>query len=225
MVPILKKEFLDMFRGLKALIIVILFIGTSYFSSNYVSDLGLLGSAEESAPILAGLRLLIMLLGFLFITTMSHDVMNRDVESQTIRLLVTRTSRQNIVLGKFCGIFLFWVLVLVLSFIPLMIAGGKPYLLEFLQLAGYMAYASALTVLISILVTKSKLSMLVALIVSIAFPAIGMWATLQEGAWHYLAYAFPVLYLIKSNFLIVVPLLIAGMLVTAAILLFERRDL
>src|SRR5690625_7700017 len=55
------------------------------------------------------ISLILMVLGFLFAFAISHDLINKEIELKTIRLLITKTSSLKLMLGKFLGTLLFWI--------------------------------------------------------------------------------------------------------------------
>ncbi|WP_173224351.1 ABC transporter permease subunit [Paenibacillus alba] len=107
-----------MFKSFKSVAIILLFVVVSMSIAKFVQNNQALleGFGNQSNPYLSGMRFLINVLGFLFVLTHSHDFLNREIENQTIRFLVTKTSKMAIVIGKYLGIFLFWMTCVGISF-------------------------------------------------------------------------------------------------------------
>src|SRR5690606_30902758 len=111
MYTLAKREFINLFKGIKSIIVVVILLITSYYSAKFSNLLmsGIELTAKEAENIHTfGLLGLMLLFGQLFVTGLSHDSINRETHERTIRFLVTRTSRTSIIIGKFIGIWMFW---------------------------------------------------------------------------------------------------------------------
>src|SRR5690625_6096207 len=96
--------------------LIILFITVaSYQSAVYsnsnqsVINENLFEGVDNSAAYAAVISLILMVLGFLFAFAISHDLINKEIELKTIRLLISKTSSLKLMLGKFLGTLLFWI--------------------------------------------------------------------------------------------------------------------
>src|SRR5699024_868250 len=122
MLPILKREFIDSFKSIRTILIILFITIVSYQSAVLVDenrDLvnSLLEDGVEIGSVYTvAITMIILLLGFLFTFAISHDLINKEIELKTIRLLVTKVSRFEIVMGKLLGSFLFWLLVISASY-------------------------------------------------------------------------------------------------------------
>ena len=106
------REFQNLFKSIRS-IIIILFIfsvtlGMAKLISKYKGVLGEVGGLEGDVY-MGGLLLLIIAAGPLFVASLSHSAINQEIHSRTIRFLATKVSREKIVLGKFLGIAMYWV--------------------------------------------------------------------------------------------------------------------
>src|SRR5699024_7012550 len=114
---------------------------------------------DESAIYTMASALVVLLFGFLFAFAISHDVINKEVELKTIRLLVTKQPRWQVVLGKFLGIFLFWAAVISISFFILTVIAGKWFAKDYVTTLLLVFYMTSFVLLISTMIPKSKLTM------------------------------------------------------------------
>src|SRR5699024_1856594 len=120
---ILKREFIDSFKSIRSILIILFITFITYQASNilsyneeFITGLLSVGMTIESA--FTSIILFIMFIfGFLFVFSISHDVINKEIELKTIRLLVTKVSRLHIMLGKLLGVLAFWIVVITLSFV------------------------------------------------------------------------------------------------------------
>ncbi|CAM5517432.1 hypothetical protein [Bacillus safensis FO-36b] [Bacillus safensis subsp. safensis] len=108
------NEFKALFKSIRSILIIIVIIGIttgtakilSQFSNRSLKSLGLGDNAY-----VGGLMVLLFIAAPLFVTSLAHNVINKEVYSRTVRFLVTKTSRSNIIVGKFLGNLLFGLYV------------------------------------------------------------------------------------------------------------------
>lgn len=100
--------------------------------------------------------------------------MNKEVYSRTVRFLVTKTSRSSILLGKFLGNFLFWVVCLTISFILIMPFSNAFYFLELIQSIIFISYFLGFSLLLSTIISSPSITMFLGITISIILPIIGM---------------------------------------------------
>lgn len=118
MFAIAKREFFQLFKGFKSIAIILMLLVPTYyfakFSSMFESALELTPDEADMAHS-AGLLVVMIVFGQLFVMGLSHDTMNREMHERTMRFLLTRTSRRSIVAGKFLGILAFWFACITVS--------------------------------------------------------------------------------------------------------------
>ncbi|MEB2492420.1 hypothetical protein SOP93_14725 [Peribacillus frigoritolerans] len=223
-----KREFISLFKGIKSVIIVMMLLATSYYSAKF-SDLLMSGmelTAKEAENIhTVGLLTLIVLFGQLFVMGLSHDSLNRETHERTIRFLVTRTSRTSIILGKFLGIWLFWLICLMISFLLISIFSQKIDVFIFSQIMSLLTYQIGLTILLSVLIPKPGFTMFLGIMVGLAFPIIGFWVSFTSNVWvSWMKFINPYYYLIREDYTFLVIVLFAGIMLVIANLIFKRRE-
>ncbi|EPY03645.1 hypothetical protein PAALTS15_27866 [Paenibacillus alvei TS-15] len=226
MYAIAKREFLTLFKSFKSVAIVLLFCIVAFSISNFVKNNPGLMFGEESNPYVSGIRFLVTVLGFLFVLTLSHDTINREVESQTIRFVVTKVPKTSIVFGKYLGILLFWAVCLACSFIVIFLSIGQLYVLEYIRLIVFISFAVGVNMLLSTIIPKGSYSIFASLLCGLLLPAAGMWSVFTENqASQLIKYATPYYYLIESNWKSYFPFVISILFVYVAIFIFRRKDL
>jgi ABC-2 type transport system permease protein len=223
-----KREFISLFKGIKSVIIVMMLLVTSYYSAKFsnVLESGMELTAKEAENIhTVGLLTLIVLFGQLFVMGLSHDSLNRETHERTIRFLVTRTSRTSIILGKFLGIWLFWLICLMISFLLISIFSQKIDVFIFSQIMSLLTYQIGLTILLSVLIPKPGFTMFLGIIVGLAFPIIGFWVSFTSNVWvSWMKFINPYYYLIREDYTFLVIVLFAGIMLVIANLIFKRRE-
>lgn len=228
MFTISKKEFSNLFTSVMSLLIIALLLITSYYSAKF-SDL-LAATAELTASEAenvhtAGLLFLLVGFGQLFVMGLSHDTINRELHERTMRFLVTRTSRISVVLGKYLGIWLFWFVCVLISFLVISIFALKIDLFIFSQTISLLTFQIALTVFLSVLVPKPAYTMFLGVVAGLAIPLLGIWVVFSNNHWiAWLKYISPYYYLFNDDYSFLVIFGLAAVVLLAALLLFRRRE-
>ena len=223
-----KREFFSLFKGIKSIMIIVILLVTSYYSAKFsnllTSEIDLTAKEAENIYTI-GLLALLFLFGQLFVMGLSHDTMNRETHERTIRFLVTRTSRSSIVLGKFFGIWLFWFVCLTVSFLLISIFAKKIDVFIFLQIMSLLTYQIALTILFSVLIPKPGFTMFLGTVLGLTFPILGFWLTFTSNVWvSWMKFITPFYYLDRDDYTFWVIVLLAGIMLGIANLIFKRRE-
>ena len=227
---IAQREFINLFKGIKSIIIVAILLVTAYYSAKF-SNFFLLDPSMEFTPKeakdihLFGLLVLILLFGQLFVMGLSHDSINRETHERTSRFLVTRTSRTSIILGKFFGIWLFWFVCVSIAFLLTSIFSKKFDVFIFSQTMSLLTFQIALTILLSVLISRPGVTMFLGVILGIATPIFGFWIAFTQNAWvSWIKFLTPYYYLSREDATFLLILLMAGIMIVIANLIFQRRE-
>lgn len=225
MVAIAKHEFWQLFKSIKSILIVVILIGSSYYVSKNGADLiALLNDGGDDKEVYySGLSIVLMLFGPLFAFALSHDVINREISSKTIRFLLTRTSHGNILLGKLLGVISFWFVCLVCSYsIIVFYAKHVDYFL-FVQMMLLLLFSISLAFLLSVVVTKPFMSMFISTVLGLALPIVSVLVMASEKWWGVFEYMTPYYYLMDDDWKIVFMLFIAMAIIGLTYSVFKRR--
>jgi len=228
MVAIFKREFFQLFKGVKSILIVLLFLTTSYYAAKF-SEL-LKGTmqltAEEAEDIqLLGIMLLIWIFGQLFVTSLSHDSINREIQERTMRFLVTKTTRSSILFGKFFGIWMFWFVCMFLSFGVIGFISHHLNFFLFFQALALLTLQISFVLFVSVLIPKPSVTMFFGILAGLIFPILGGWLVLTSNPFiSWLKYITPYFYVDDEDYKFLVVFLLAGILVYLANLVFKRRE-
>lgn len=218
------KEFITMIKSIKSLLIISLFISTAYFMSSFVTK-NLSDISPDANAFSATTRLLVLVFGFLFVMLLSHDIMSSEISSKTIRLLLSKTSRATIIMGKFIGVSLFWLLCIGISITVISLFSNSLLWLTFLQLYSFILFAIGCCLLISTVCKSTSTSLVVALTISFVVPILGFWSMFSEKGWAKpIKLILPYSYQIKEDILLVVPVLISLGFVYLSNVYFKRGD-
>ncbi|WP_251476354.1 ABC transporter permease [Planococcus sp. NCCP-2050] len=228
MIAIGKREFISMFKSVKSIIIIAILLLTSYYSAKFSGLLasGIALTEKEMADIhTVGLLILLFIFGQLFVMGLSHDSINKESHERTMRFLVTRTSRLQILLGKFAGAWLFWFTCLVISFLVIAIFALKFDFFIFSQVMALLTFQIALTILLSVAIPKPSATMFLGIVIGLLFPALGAWLVFTDNPWFsWLKFASPYYYLMEDTYQFLIIFGLAGLLLAAAALIFNRRE-
>ncbi|WP_166240268.1 ABC transporter permease [Paenibacillus turpanensis] len=228
MFVISRREFFGLFKGVKSIILIAILFLTSYYSAKFahflLSELELTGKDAENVHA-TGLLALILFLGQLFVMALSHDCVNRETHDRTIRFLVTRTSRFSILGGKFVGVWLFWLASITISFLLVSIYSRKLDFFIYSQTLSTVTYYIALTVLLSVLIPKPSITMFIGVVIGLSLPGFGFWLNYTSNMWlSWIKYVMPYYYLMRDDYSFLVIIVLAGLMLGAAQLVFHRRD-
>lgn len=223
-----KREFINLFKGIKSIIIIAILLVVTYYSAKFANLLmsGIELTAREAENIHTfGLLGLILLFGQLFVMGLSHDSINRETHDRTMRFLVTRTSRSSIILGKFFGVWLFWLICLTISFLLTGIFSLKIDFFIFSQTMSVLTYQIALTILLSVLIPKPGFTMFLGIVVGLCLPIFGFLFTFTSNVWiGWMKFFTPYYYLEREDYTFLVIVLWAGIMLFIANLIFKRRE-
>ena len=219
---ITKREFWNLIKSVTALIIILLFSAGSIWVTNSLSKVS---GQLDVKEYYASLRLLVLIFGFLFATILSHSCFNGEVETKTIRLLLTKVSKTSIVIGKMLGASLFWLVCLTGSFIFISAVGKVFHPSELFIAFSTMAYFNSIILLVSVVTAKPSRSNFVGLIFALLLPGLGLYATLTATSpLHFLQYFFPYFYLLQGVEFMGVPMIFSTLITWVAVLLVKGRD-
>ncbi|PAE20278.1 hypothetical protein CHH80_11800 [Bacillus sp. 7504-2] len=225
---ICKREFLSLFIGIKSMIIIAILFSVSYFAAKFSSLLSAAAelTVKEAENIhTVGLLSVVLLLGQLFVFSLSHDTINREIHERTMRFLVTRVSRPAILFGKFCGIWMFWLICLFISFLLVTIFSKNIDLFIFSQTLSLVTYQIALVLLLSVLISKPGYTMFLGNVLGLLLPALGFWTTFSSNVWvNWLKFLSPIYYLQRDDFTFLVVIGYSAIMMLAALLVFLRRE-
>lgn len=228
MLGIILKEYFGFIRGIKSMFLVAFITFVSIWAARFTSNNSFfqseVGGSENSA--LAGLSFILVILGALFVYILSHDIVNRDIELQRIRLLITKTSRKNIIIGKFLSIWFFWLSVTLVSFVAISILTNTFLIKELVLLWLFLAFHSSVSVMISSLIVNHSFTVIISLFLGLAMPVAGIWSAFNtSNAAQILRYGLPYYPLIESNFSLVISALEVIVMLTVSVIIMERREL
>lgn len=231
MYPILKREFIDSFKSIRSMLIILFITVASYQSASYfntnpsVINEMLFEGVDSNAAYAAVISLILMVLGFLFAFAISHDLINKEIELKTIRLLITKTSSLKLMLGKFLGTLLFWIVTVSISYSIIYIISDSWYMEGYFQTIVFIFYVVSLVFFISTIIPKSKLTMFLGVILGLILPILGLLSTVIDK-WYILPfkYLLPYKYLNDTLGYLIIPLSSSLVYILIAVTVMRRRD-
>lgn len=222
------KEFCSLFKSIKSIFVILFFAVVSYFIPKFLNQF--FGIQSELSNVnetyTSGISLIISIFSFLFILLLSNDILNKELEFQTIRLLVTKVSRISIILGKFLGVLLFWIVCIMISFIIISCFFDKLYLLKFLETIFFLSYPVSICILISVLFRKTTYTIILSIILGFSFPALDLWLDFTENnIVASLKFLLPYFYYESGGLLSCMPVILSMVILYFSLSIFKRRDL
>ncbi|WLR42056.1 ABC transporter permease subunit [Bacillus carboniphilus] len=229
MYAIAKRECIQLLIGVKSIIIIVLLLATAYYSGKYadswISVMEIEGTSEEAKSIhYAGVSVFFLLLGPLFVTTLSHDSINRELQNRTMRFLVTKTSKSSILLGKFLGGWMFWFICLTVSYLLIRFFSETLDVFLFFQNLSLLTYQVAFTILLSVWISKPSLTMFLSIVIGIMTPVFALWSFASSHWLSWINVITPFYYLYRDDYTFIVIYLLTAIILYLAYWLFKRRE-
>lgn len=223
-------EFKSQFKSIKAVLIIALLLVVTLGSAKLFQSFQV--QTKElgfDGMYIAGLVALLTIAGPLFVSALSHDSINRETHTRTMRFLVTKVSRAEIVIGKFIGMFAFWVVCLAVVSLALIPFSGTFYVREYIVILLFMAYFCGLFLFLSTVITKPSLSLFIGTVLAIGLPVVGFWGLVDNSnvVIRFVNYVMPYFYFDETTGYLgylVLPAMTA-LFVAASCWLVKGRDL
>lgn len=183
MFTICLKEFNSLFKSIRSIIIICTVLGVTVGAAKLIStfEAQLEGFGLGDNAYAGGLLVLLFLAGPLFVTSLSHNIVNKEVDSRTIRFIATKTSRENVIVGKFMGIILFWSLCLFIALVLVIPFSKSFYFLELIQSIIFISYFVGFTLLLSTIINRPSMTMFIGIMIAVVLPVLGLWSIGSEN--------------------------------------------
>lgn len=220
------RECKELFKGVRPIIIIGILVGMSYLFARLANIFPAIDEFSKQDTYTLGLNLPIYLFGLLFVFTLSHDVINREIETRTMRFLVTKTSRNKIVFGKLLGMLSFWLIIVIVCLVFITIFAKTFYLKTLFECMLFLFYAICAALLLSTLIKRTGQSMFLGIAISLLLPVLTGWAMFTDKFYvQWFKYLSPYYYFDLDQPFKLIILLIAGILLTLSLFFFKRKDL
>lgn len=220
-------EFKRLFKSTKAIIIVLTIFAISYYVAKFFKTLGEQFQAGIGTDQYAiGVLFVIFILGPLFTCGLCHDTISRERATRTMRFLVTKTSRPTIIIGKYLGIWLFWLCCIAASYILVAVVARHFIWLGVADGVLFISVIIGFYLLFSVLMPNPGITMFFGIVFALLFPIVSFYSMFSSApyiAWF--KYVTPYYYSTLGYYYIFINLLYAAILLMLSILLFSGRDL
>lgn len=177
------REFKSLFKSIRSLIIIGVIIGVTLGAaklvSSFQSQLQQLGLGDS--PYATGLLILTLLASPLFVSTLTHNTINEELKTRTIRFIATKTSRANIVIGKFLGNLFFWIVCLFVALLLITPFSKAFHISDLMQSIVFVSYFIGLSLLLSTLIPKPGVTGFVGMAIAVIIPILGLWSIASEN--------------------------------------------
>lgn len=234
MIHVMRREFIDSFKSVRSILIILFLTFVAYYSAKFFKEnqaviQELIQSSEGmrmDAVYAFAISFIVLAFGFLFVFAVSHDMINSETEMHTIRLLVTKTSRFQIMLGKLAGTVLFWIATISVTYAVIFVISGSWSMENYAQTLILLFYFVCFALFISTVIPKTKLTMFLGILLGIALPIIDI-VSVSVDKWYLLPakYILPFYYTDLSFGFMFIPLGIGLVFFFASVVIMNRRDL
>ncbi|WP_062350751.1 ABC transporter permease subunit [Bacillus kwashiorkori] len=226
MLTICYREFINLMKSIKSLLTILIMIGMSYGLAFVAEELFKELTEEFGLTSLASLMLILLVFGFFFVFSTSHDILSREIHNRTARFLVTKVRREEIVLGKFLGLYLYWFICILITSLLLLTVNKQFVIVDFIDLLVFMTFPIALCLLVSLLFPRPGYSMFIGFILSFSIPIISLWSISSTNIiLKYLKFLTPYYYSYKGGIYSYLILVLSSFILCFAIILFRRKEL
>lgn len=223
MLSIARNELLKNLKSIKSILVILIFAALSFLVSKALK--GFMNGNLEG--LYSTLKILVFILGYLFVSIISHDAINREVEMQTIRLIITKISKRKFIIGKFIGILFFWIICILISFTIISISAKTFNIVNFSLLISCIFYYIGVTIFLSTIIDRTTISNFLGLFISIVLPAGGLYITTTTNVFKFLKWIFPYAYIEfsqKNNLYIAGPIVIGMIFLIVSLIILDKKD-
>lgn len=229
MFAIMWREFLSSFKSIKSIVTILIFLGISLGLSKLVSNFyePIRSLGIEGAPYAIAIIFMTILISPFFIFTLSHNAINEEIKSSTVRFIATKTKRVNIIMGKFLGLMLFWCVTLSISTLISIVYSHHFYILELFISLIFISYYLSLSILISTFVINTTLTNFLGIALSLIMTILGVWSVASSNILLKIySYITPYHYYFSTNkYLTMFVLIFTLIFLITSIIKFQARDL
>ncbi|EKU50363.1 hypothetical protein CD133_09310 [Staphylococcus massiliensis CCUG 55927] len=228
MLQICLHELKQQFKSIKAIVIIFILLSLTFGSAKVYGQYEQLIGGANSDLYASGLLITSLIAGPLFTFALSHDAINQEVKSRTIRFIVTKVDRVEIVLGKYFAFHIFWFICLTTSIMIVSAYAHHVLLLPLVHLCTFYSYFIGLAMLLSVIINNPAVTNVFGIALSIIMMVLSIWAQFSD---HILLKIFkfvtPLYYITQEGmvFLTVVPLLFSIIFITLSLILFRKKAL
>lgn len=225
MLVVAKNEFFKLFKSIKSILVILVFICTSYYTAKHFSN-SIFESSSNGSPYYSSLRFCVFILGYIFVSTLSHDCINGEIESQTIRLVISKISRKDFLLGKFIGITLFWCACILISSLCIILISSVIEIKTIITMILTCIYFISIVILNSCIIPKSSMTNFIGIVLGFIIPGVGLYCYFTENALlGIFKYLFPYYYAMNMNVTVIIIGIISAGIISISYFLISRKDL
>ena len=220
MLYILMHEFKLLFFKIKTVILAIILFG---FVFGFGTALALLNVNEISYYL--SLSFIFAIFGLIIISIQSNHIISAEEENTTIRLLITKATRLDIVLGKFLGIFLYWVVIVTIQYLLIFFKTGTIYFELYYSLISFIFFGCAFNIFISSISKTIIQSNFISLIVSILLTSIfiNKWLSIETN-FDWSIFFLPQTYLVEYYNFAILSIFVGLIFILVSYLIIRKRD-
>lgn len=221
------KQNLRSIKSIFIMFVILLFsLGFAHLTQKYQSFFDALNVGDELY--ILGLTFTLLFVGPFFVFGLNHDAINSEIKNRTIRFLATKTSRTEIVIGKFFSSSLFWFVCLLIPVTIISITYKNNLFLEGLTAYSFMLYFISLSLLLSSFIDNMAITNFLGIFLSLIMTIMGVLSTSIHN-WYIDVYSYitPYHYYLKEDITIssFTPIIFSAVFLIICIIILKKRDL
>lgn len=228
MFSIIKNDIKANMISIKYLVTLSLLILISVITANKVKHSEeLISQANSTSIYVITIEYILMLIGYLILSILSYDVINKYIITRDIRFIVTRISRQKIIIGQMIALNIFLLSVFILPMLLISLYSNQFLWKDYLVIILFCLYSSSVILCISVNIYQPKKSLLLNFLVSVLIPFAGIYGAVHNNFLsNVLKYLIPFSIILEKELGPIISLVFITMFINiTSVLIFTRKDL
>ena len=170
------------------LLFIILGISLERLFSMTSTEIGFIDNETYAGSFFVVIKFAVILLGYLFSSILSHNCINRETGNKSARLVISKVSKVDYIIGKYLANALFWIACFITIYIFLFFRYGKFDLTELITNVIAMLYYNSIVILVSVITQRSISSNFLGLVIGIVLPFLGLLALAKNSLFKYILF-------------------------------------
>jgi ABC-2 type transport system permease protein len=181
MQAIFKRELKSSLLTVKSLIILLFFLLISYWISKYSPVINQISGEKNS--VISVIYGAIETLGVFFGFMMFSGTIAKIVENESIRYIISYTTRIKLIIGKYLAMNVYFIILLCLMVpIVMFVRGVESFpFLELIQAIIFFMYVTSIILLLSVVTRRERTANFVGIVLGFVIPILGLYSVVSKN--------------------------------------------
>lgn len=228
MFAIIKNDIKSNMISFKYLLTLALLILISVITANKVKhSQELISQANSTSIYVITIEYILMLIGYLILAILSYDVINKYIITRDIRFIVTRITRDKIIIGQMIALNIFLLSVFIVPMLLISLYSNQFLWKDYLVVILFCLYSSSVIFFISVNIYQPKKSLLLNFLVSVLIPFAGIYGAVHNNVLsNMLKYLIPFSIILEKQTGPIISLVFITIFINiTSVIIFIRKDL